>query len=50
MTYQIIVKHFDGSIKVTNQHYKHKGHDLVGAEFEICLPKITSKNSDNLKH
>jgi C4-dicarboxylate-specific signal transduction histidine kinase len=50
MTYQIIVKHYEGNIKVSNQQYKYENHDFVGAEFRITLPKNTSKNNQDIKY
>lgn len=38
ITYEIITKHFNGSIEVHNTDYSYMGHELSGAEFIITIP------------
>ncbi|MBU0720529.1 ABC transporter substrate-binding protein [bacterium] len=40
ISYEIVTKHFHGSIEVRNKEYVYKGHKLRGAEFEITIPII----------
>jgi signal transduction histidine kinase len=38
MSEEIIVKHIQGSIKVTNEKYTYLGNEFIGASFEIHIP------------
>ncbi len=38
MSYEIIVKHFEGSIAAENRQFDYKGKKFTGAEFTIKLP------------
>ncbi len=38
ITYEIVTKHFNGTISVNNAHYNYIGKKLSGAEFVITIP------------
>jgi signal transduction histidine kinase len=40
MTYEIIVKHHGGTIKVENSNFNYDGQEYTGANFTIKLPLI----------
>ena len=40
ITYEIITKHFNGSVEVNNRNYKHMNNQHKGAEFTITIPSI----------
>ena len=41
MTKEIIEKHMNGTIKVSNKYFSYKDNDYIGASFIITLPKTS---------
>lgn len=39
MTYEVVSKHFGGTISVQNIKYTHNDKDFIGAEFILTIPK-----------
>jgi len=40
MSYEIIIKHMNGSIEVLNEKIQYKQNEYIGANFKITIPKV----------